>query len=461
LAGAEAYLPVLEALDGLLRGSAGEAAARAMRLLAPAWYARVAPAPAGGPVAADGPAAPPAAGTQEQLKRGMLTLLDELSRLRPVVLFLDDVHWADASTVDLIAYLGARCAGLRMLVLLTYRPTELLLGPHPFVPAQLELQRHGACREVPLGFLDRAEVESYLGLAFPGHRLPAEFAAAIHTQTEGSPLFLVDLLRYLRDRGAIAPGPSGWGLTEAVPNLRRELPGSLRSLIQKKLDRLGAVDRRLLSVASVQGYEFDSGVVAWVLGLDAADAEERLEALDRVHGLIRPRREQEFPDGTLVLRYQFVHVLYQNALYEALQPARRASYSPAVARVLLHHYGHQRAGLAGEGALLLKPRRDWGRAVEFCVIAARNAARVHAHREAAALARQGLELLPRLPESPNRARTELRLQVAFGTSMQFPVWGSPEVARALSRARDLCEEVAETSELPRILLGLWRFHLAR
>src|SRR5262249_29256137 len=217
--------------------------------------------------------------------------LEELSRLRLLVLFLDDVHWADASTVDLLAYLGARCAGLRLLVLLTYRPTELLLSQHPFVSVRLELQRHGVCRDVPLGFLDRAEVESYLALAFPGHRLPAEFAAAIHAKTEGSPLFLVDLLRYLRDRGVIARGPGSWGLAEAVPDFRRELPESVRSLIQKKLDQLGAVDRRLLSVASVQGYEFDSGVVARVLDLDAADAEERLEALDRVHALVRLRRE--------------------------------------------------------------------------------------------------------------------------------------------------------------------------
>src|SRR5262249_47993749 len=117
--------------------------------------------------------------------------------------------------------------------------------------------------------------------------------------------------------------------------------------------------------------------------------------------------------------------------------------------------------IAGELALLLEAARDWGPAVEFFLVAARNAARVHAHREATALARQGLELLPRLPETADRARTELHLQVAFGTSMQFTVWGSPEVARGLRRARELCEQVAETSELSRILLGLWRFHLAR
>src|SRR5262249_62170555 len=152
------------------------------------------------------------------------------------------------------------------------------------VPVQLELQRHGVCREVPLGFLGRAEVVRYLGLAFPGHRLPSEFTDVIHAQTEGSPLFLVDLLRYLRDRGVIAAGPGGWGLAEAVPDLRRELPASVRSLIQKKLDRLGAVDRRLLSGASVQGYEFDSGVVARGLDLDPADAGERLEALGRGPG---------------------------------------------------------------------------------------------------------------------------------------------------------------------------------
>jgi predicted ATPase len=218
----------------------------------------------------------------------------------------------------------------------------------------------------------------------------------------------------------------------------------------------------VLAAASVQGSEFVSAVVARVLSLDASEVEERLEVLDRVHGLVRLRREQELPDGTLVLRYQFVHVLYQNALYAAMQPTRRATYSAAVAQALMGHYGGQSATIAGELALFLEVAQDWGRAVEFFLVAAQNAARLHAHREAVVLARQGLELLPRLPETPDRARNELRLQVTLSMSLSFTMgYSAPEVAQTFGRARELCQQTFETSELSRILLGLWRVNAAR
>ena len=122
----------------------------------------------------------------------------------------------------------------------------------------------------------------------------------------------------------------------------------MRALIRRKIDRLDEADRRLLSAAAVQGHEFDSAVAARVLGRDAGEVEERLEVLDRVHGLVRLRREQEFPDGTLTLRYQFVHVLYQNALYGALAPTRRTTLSAAVAEALLAFHGAEHAAVASE-----------------------------------------------------------------------------------------------------------------
>src|SRR5262249_56594404 len=110
--------------------------------------------------------------SQERLKRELGVFLHEVSRRRPLVMFLDDVHWADPSSTDLLAYLGGRCAELRLLLVLTYRPSDLLLGQHPFGPVKLDLQARGACHEMALTLLNPADLERYLTLAFPGHRFP-------------------------------------------------------------------------------------------------------------------------------------------------------------------------------------------------------------------------------------------------------------------------------------------------
>jgi predicted ATPase len=461
LAGAEAYLPVLEALDSLLRGPDGALAASVMRREAPTWYVQLAPAAGADPSLAALRAEVEGA-SQERLKRELGVFLGELSRLRPLVLFLDDVHWADASTVDLLAWLGGRCAGLRLLVLLTYRPSELALGRHPFGPVQLDLQGRGVCREVPLTLLGPAEVERYLALRFPGHDFPPELAAFLHRHTEGNPLFLVDLLGYLCDQGMIVATAGRWGLARPVPELPRELPGSIRGLIQRKLDRLEESDRRLLVAASVQGQQFDAAVVARALERDAAEVEERLAVLDRVHALVRCLGEYDLPDRTPTVRYGFVHVLYQNALYGSLQPTRKAAWSAAVARVLLSCHGEQSPAVAAELALLFEAARDWSRAAEYCLVAAQNAARVFATHEAAGLARRGLESLRKLPDTPARARRELQLQITLGVQMQASgSFGALEAEQAFSRARVLCKEVSEGQEVFPVLWGLWMHYASR
>ena len=119
-------------------------------------------------------------------------------------------------------------------------------------------------------------------------------------------------------------------------------------MIARKIERLDEVDRKLLVAASVQGHEFDSAVVAEAIEMDPAEVEERLDALENVHVFVKRTREHEFPDLTLSLQYQFVHVLYQNALYGTLQPTRRAWLSGRVARALvMHHQGEHAAIAAG------------------------------------------------------------------------------------------------------------------
>src|SRR5262249_55544385 len=149
-----------EALDSLLRDETGSSTAQAMKAIAPTWFRKVTPAAAD---AADGPAASP-----EQLKREFVAFFWELARGQPVLLFVDDLHWADVSTVDLLAYLAMRCSGLRLLAVVAYRPSELSLSEHPFLKVKWELQGRGLCRETALSLLTQKDVEHYLDLEYPG-----------------------------------------------------------------------------------------------------------------------------------------------------------------------------------------------------------------------------------------------------------------------------------------------------
>src|SRR5262249_5259282 len=243
-----------------------------------------------------------------------------------------------------------------------------------------------------------------------------------------SPLFMADLLRYLRDRQVLTQKQGSWRLGQSVPDLRRDLPQSVPGMIPQKNDQLGTDDPRLLGAASAPGYEFDSAVVARALERDAAEVEDRLDELDRVHAFVRMVREQEFTDRTLTLRYRFVHVLYQNALYGSLGPTRRAALSAAVAQALLECYGEKSESVAGGFALLLEAARDCSRGADYFLMAARNAARICANQEAEALARRGLDLLSLLPDTPERASQELALQLTLGTvCIASRGYASPEV----------------------------------
>ena len=460
LAGTEAYLPFLEAMESLLQGEGCETAVQVMKTTAPNWYAQVAP------LAADESLvralAESKAATQERLKRELSAFLQELARLRPLILFFDDLHWADASTVDLLAYLGGKCAELRALLIFTYRPTDLAVSRHPFGPVKLDLQARGVCRELALEFLRRPDLDRYLALEFPAHRFPEEFAVLVHERTEGSPLFMADLLRYLRDRQVLALEDGHWALKESVTELQRALPESVRGMIQRKIDQLGDDDRRLLVTASVQGYEFDSAVLARVLERDPAEVEERLDELDRVHAFVRVVKEHEFPDRTPTLRYRFVHVLYQNALYATLRPTRRAQLSASVAEVLLGYFGEKSGDVAAELALLLEAARDFARAAEYFLRAAQNTARIFANQEAVALARRGIKILASLPETAERDRQELALQITLGPALFATAdWTAAEVENAYTRAHVLCCELGESPDLFPAQWGLFLYHIAR
>ncbi|HET9685089.1 MAG TPA: serine/threonine-protein kinase, partial [Gemmatimonadaceae bacterium] len=139
LAGTEAYLPILEALESLTRGPSASRMVPLMKRFAPTWYLQITPAATDD--SAEGRALVSVqASSQERMKRELAAFLEALSAAVPVILFLDDLHWADLSTVDMLGYLGGRLRTMRLLILVTVRPAELLLGKHPFAQLKLDLQ---------------------------------------------------------------------------------------------------------------------------------------------------------------------------------------------------------------------------------------------------------------------------------------------------------------------------------
>lgn len=443
LAETDAFAPLLEALDGLWRAGNAGPAAHLLKTVAPAWHALV----------AQGGSSPIA--SHERMRREFAAFFEELSRWRPVVLLLDDLHWVDASTCDLLAYLGARLRNIRTLIVTTYRPGALLAPGHPFLPLKLDLERRGLSREIPLSLLSREDVERYLAMKFPRHRFPEEFAGVLQERTEGNPLFLSDLVRYLSDTGVVT-GPNGeWTLAQSLSEVRRVIPAGTHGMIGVKIGQLPEQDRAMLLCGAVQGMEFDSAVVARVLALDPVQVEERLRELDRVHRFVRAVEEQDRHGLPLSVRYRFVHVFYQNALYASLTPSRRASESLAVAEALAGFSGEASRAIAGDLAVLFESGRDYGNACRHFLVAARNAARVFAYPEAVLLCERGLRSLAVLPESRQRDHQEMLYSLTLGMAlMSTHGYAAPEVEQTYRRSRELCLELGEIRRLVPVLWGI-------
>jgi tetratricopeptide (TPR) repeat protein len=454
LAGSEAYLPLLEVLDNLLHGSTIGSFFDMLKTVAPTWYVHVAPAGTDSLLSAQAREAAKDT-SQERMKRELATLFQEISRIRPMVVFLDDLHWADASTIDVLNYLAGRFAEMRTLILTTYRPSDMLVARHPFLQVKGDLQARGLYRELPLEFLSLDDVKRYLALEYPGHDLPDALAALIHEKTEGSPLFMVDLVRYLRDREVIAKSDGRWRLGRSIPDIARDLPDTLRSTISRKIDRLDEIDRKLLTAAGVQGHEFDTCVVSDALGLDPADVEERFEVLDRVHRLVRPGQSLELPDRALTVRYRFVHVLYQNVLFASLQPTRRASLAGKIARSIVTHHGPNPPGLQSALAILFETARDFASAAEYFEKAALHQTRLLAFPEGVALARRGLAALAAIRDEATRTRLEIGLQVALGACLRaVDGWAAPSVEKVYVRVREILERVGTEEQVFPVQWGI-------
>ena len=229
---------------------------------------------------------------------------------------------------------------------------------------------------------------------------------------------------------------------------------------QRKIEQLSDAQRRLLTVASVQGHEFDSVVVARALKIDAAEVEEQLEVMERVHLFVRKIGEHEFPDSQLTLRCVFVHALYQNALYATLAPARRTSLSAAVAGTLQSLYGERSGEIASTLAFLFEGAQDFVRAADYFMVASQNSARVFANHEAISLSRRAIANAEKLRGAERLSRVlvaALHLARLHLTLSQFDE-AIEDFALAEKTALELGDKEAQIDAIGGTAMSLFYIH---
>jgi predicted ATPase len=215
----------------------------------------------------------------------------------------------------------------------------------------------------------------------------------------------------------------------------------MRSMVERKITQLDVADRNLIAAASVQGYSFDSAIVARALKTDVADIEDRLENLDRIHGFVRRAGEREFPSGEISGRYRFVHVLYQNSLYASLSVSRRVALSKAVGEALLQLHNGIPGAASAELGFLFETAREFERAASYFAMAAEAAVGVFAFDEASRLAHRGIAIISRQPPSPQLQGIELGLQLILGSAAAvLGGYAATEANTAMERARVLAEQ---------------------
>jgi predicted ATPase len=391
--------------------------------------------------------------------RELAEALERLTARPPLLLVLEDLHWCDASTLDLLAMLAGRREPARLLVLGTYRPPDVLQRGHPLQTMHHELQRHGQCTELPLPLLSETAVAAYLAWRFPDARLPAGLARLVHQRTEGHPLFMITAVEEWMRRGWLVPAAEGWTLGVAPAELASRVPESVRQMLEHQLARLSPVEQQVLEVGSVAGATFSAAAVAVGLGHEVVEVEDWCAGLARRQQWLEACGEEVWPDGTVAERYQFRHVLYQEVAYHRLTAARRVQLHRRIGERAEAGYGCQVRERAAVLAMHFERGRDYQRAVRYLQYAGENALQRSAYQEALQHLTQGLALLATLPETPARMHQELGLLVALGQAWSATKsHGAPEVEQTYARARALCVQIGETPQLFPALWGLWRFY---
>ena len=372
--------------------------------------------------------------------------LAAVSSDRPLLLVLDDVQWAAKPTLLLLRHVLQAGEPMRLLVIATYRDTDIGRG-HPLGELLADLRRDTGVDRISLSGLTVAGVIGYLEAA-SGHALAGEddeaLALAIHDETDGNPFFVREVLRHLVETGGIAERDGRWGVTMDIERLG--IPEGVRDVVGRRLSRLSDLANQVLTAAAVIGTAFDVAVVGPVCGLDDDDLLGALEEAEAA------RIVAEVPSNAP--SYRFAHRLVRDTLYDELSAGRRARLhrkaAEAIESVYVGRLGEHLSALANHYSRAATPTGDTGvKAVDYAVQAGERALAQLAHDEAVSWYHRALDLIDGAGSHDDAAR--LDVLVALGEAQQRA--SDPAHRDTLLEAARTAQRLGRTDVLVRAALA--------
>jgi DNA-binding winged helix-turn-helix (wHTH) protein/tetratricopeptide (TPR) repeat protein len=402
--GKEPYYPIFEALGQLARSSARAVVVNTLAAHAPTWliqfpslmreeqHATLRRETLGA--------------TRDRMVRELCEALEVMTETMALVIALEDLHWVDHSTLDLLSAIARRREPAKLLLLGTFRPADLILSESPLKALRQDLLLHRLSHELTLECLQESDVAEFLSAEYADSDFPPAFSAVIHRHSDGNPLFMTAMLDHLAQGGVLAREDGRWRLTVPLEQVDPGVPETLRQMLEIQLQHLSEAERQLLKCASVAGLHFS----AWAVGTMLADdsPERRCESLAERQQFLKRAGTRQLAGDAVTPEYEFSHGLYRELLYRWLSPAERVTYHRRLAEGLENLRSPVDPELASELAVHYEESGDYGRAVRYLLVAAQTATRRYAHRESIGMLEHARELLPRV--SPEREQ-EFDLQI--------------------------------------------------
>jgi serine/threonine protein kinase/tetratricopeptide (TPR) repeat protein len=371
---------------------------------------------------------------QNDLFEQFTRVLQTLSRQQPLLLVLDDLQWADPGSISLLFHLGRRIEANRILVIGAFRPAELALGRggerNPLELVVNEFKRIFGDVELELGQAEgRHFVNAFIDTE--PNRLSASFRDTLFQQTEGHPLFTVELLRNMQEQGMLIKDEENRWIEG--PSLKWDaLPARVDAVIAEAIGRLPGNLRKILTLASVEGEGFTAEVTARLHETNEREMVRMLSThLDKEHNLVSARGIKRIKGQRLSL-YRFCHVLFQKYLYNTLDEVERVYLHEEMGNVLEKIYDEQTDEIALSLARHFREAGIPGKAVEYLVRAADKARRVYANEEAIEHYQQALILIEEVsrPGSKQQKYRESAVEILEGLGDVLELMGRHDKARA-------------------------------